>query len=644
MSMTVTFEYDGAHLAQAHIVGAVPSTEFTFAALSPHGLGTAETLVAVTADFDMTIPDIIHSTIGDKFDLVLDITEGVPISGIGQLGRSTCEYGSVGGQYSAGTFNWAYDGDKTVTLNCDSVPWLTYTLVATTFKAANTDYQNAVSSAVVGTGGGIDLELDLADSPSAQFAVRVHTSPNNGTDPGEIEGYSAQCRMFNPSTVDEGYDVPFVDGYTPFDRPVALLHWTEVDAPVTSGAGGVTGIRCPEIGKVVGVVTDFTIPVSVIVSSDHGDSWDQPATPAPGFDLGGGFNYPRACAWDGVTALLILGAGGYVVTSTDADTFTADPTSPFSSASPDANVFGASAAFGNGRFVLGAQATDCPCIVSAAPDDLATWTEHPSPFDGGGVVTWLGYIEAWSLWVAGGTSPSGNGMLCTSPNLTTWTERTTPFSGGSGQVYSAYYSGRLGRLVAVGYGPNPSTVNDYASSTVISAATPGTWEYHGCIFDSNFATSVVETGDRLVIGGNIAGNDAVCLIDTVDLIDFYPYYFGQFPLNLVGGQGTSALIPGSLIAFGSNGDESVIITTTPVDIPYVPPAPPTPPTPPIPGLLSIYIAPASAALRQGQTLKLKAVGVYDDGFIRNISSIVTWSTDDPTVATVGPDGLVTAIR
>lgn len=60
-------------------------------------------------------------------------------------------------------------------------------------------------------------------------------------------------------------------------------------------------------------------------------------------------------------------------------------------------------------------------------------------------------------------------------------------------------------------------------------------------------------------------------------------------------------------------------------------------------LTAIKVSPSEATLVRGSTQQLKATGTYSDGSARDISNAVDWTSDDPGVAAVDRDGLVTAV-
>ena len=65
-----------------------------------------------------------------------------------------------------------------------------------------------------------------------------------------------------------------------------------------------------------------------------------------------------------------------------------------------------------------------------------------------------------------------------------------------------------------------------------------------------------------------------------------------------------------------------------------------------PVLESIEVTPASASVADGQTLQLDATGYFSDGSTQDLTSTVTWSFSDPTLASIsssaGTSGLLTA--
>lgn len=58
-------------------------------------------------------------------------------------------------------------------------------------------------------------------------------------------------------------------------------------------------------------------------------------------------------------------------------------------------------------------------------------------------------------------------------------------------------------------------------------------------------------------------------------------------------------------------------------------------------LTSLAITPANPVLVQGATQQLTASGTFSDGSTQNVTSLVTWNSSQPTIASVGTGGLVT---
>jgi hypothetical protein len=60
-------------------------------------------------------------------------------------------------------------------------------------------------------------------------------------------------------------------------------------------------------------------------------------------------------------------------------------------------------------------------------------------------------------------------------------------------------------------------------------------------------------------------------------------------------------------------------------------------------LISISLSPANVQCQSGNTVQLQALGLYTGNTQLNLSSLATWSTTNPAVATVAPGGLVTCV-
>jgi hypothetical protein len=59
-------------------------------------------------------------------------------------------------------------------------------------------------------------------------------------------------------------------------------------------------------------------------------------------------------------------------------------------------------------------------------------------------------------------------------------------------------------------------------------------------------------------------------------------------------------------------------------------------------LQSIRITPENSAIPLGATQQFRASGIYSDGTIQDLTSLVSWSAGTPQIATLGPGGIATA--
>src|SRR5437762_14349037 len=61
-----------------------------------------------------------------------------------------------------------------------------------------------------------------------------------------------------------------------------------------------------------------------------------------------------------------------------------------------------------------------------------------------------------------------------------------------------------------------------------------------------------------------------------------------------------------------------------------------------PVLTGITVGPA-ATIQTGETLQMSAVGTYDDGKQKSLTSGVPWSSATPSIAKISESGLVTGV-
>ena len=63
----------------------------------------------------------------------------------------------------------------------------------------------------------------------------------------------------------------------------------------------------------------------------------------------------------------------------------------------------------------------------------------------------------------------------------------------------------------------------------------------------------------------------------------------------------------------------------------------------VPSLTSITVTPANPSILTGGTQQFTATGHYSDGSTQNLTSLATWSSSSPTVATVNSGGLASGL-
>jgi len=58
-----------------------------------------------------------------------------------------------------------------------------------------------------------------------------------------------------------------------------------------------------------------------------------------------------------------------------------------------------------------------------------------------------------------------------------------------------------------------------------------------------------------------------------------------------------------------------------------------------PALVSVAVSPSSASIAPGTTIQFAATGTYTDGSTQNITALVTWTSSNPSVATINMNGV-----
>jgi hypothetical protein len=96
-----------------------------------------------------------------------------------------------------------------------------------------------------------------------------------------------------------------------------------------------------------------------------------------------------------------------------------------------------------------------------------------------------------------------------------------------------------------------------------------------------------------------------------------------------GGLATGATVGGTTISASLSGIQG----STPLNVI---------PLPPPPTLLSISVTPVNVTINVGQSEQYAATGHYSDGSTRSLTSAVTWSSSQTSVATIGAGGLASS--
>jgi CSLREA domain-containing protein len=69
----------------------------------------------------------------------------------------------------------------------------------------------------------------------------------------------------------------------------------------------------------------------------------------------------------------------------------------------------------------------------------------------------------------------------------------------------------------------------------------------------------------------------------------------------------------------------------------------TTPTPPPSSLVSITVTPTNASIVPGATQQFTATGLYSDNSLRNVTSLATWSSSSPSIATITSPGAMAGV-
>jgi uncharacterized protein YjdB len=101
--------------------------------------------------------------------------------------------------------------------------------------------------------------------------------------------------------------------------------------------------------------------------------------------------------------------------------------------------------------------------------------------------------------------------------------------------------------------------------------------------------------------------------------------------TVTGGDGQTAVVTAVAL-----GDATISVTADGLEasVPVTVTGPP---------LAAIDVTPSNPTLQKGDTLQLTATGMYVDGSSADLTSVVTWSSGDPTLATVASSGLASAV-
>ena len=64
----------------------------------------------------------------------------------------------------------------------------------------------------------------------------------------------------------------------------------------------------------------------------------------------------------------------------------------------------------------------------------------------------------------------------------------------------------------------------------------------------------------------------------------------------------------------------------------------------VPGFVSVVVAPDDATLAKGERTGLKAIAIFDNGGLMDLTTLLDWYSVNPAIAKVSGAGIVTAVK